>query len=161
MSVIWPGLDLIAETHDIRQQEKRVRYTYPFSTYPFLRGSIIGTYDTQSMNQIIALWNALRTKSTIGGRVQMTAIQVRAAIFAIRVNQGRWRRHNYDVRRHNLRHSLGTFLAANEINLPVIQSMLRHAKPSTTSIYTHRVNSAQMAAQEKFLAAIKMTSAAG
>ena len=45
---------------------------------------------------------------------------------------------------HNLRHSLGTFLAANEVNLPVIQSILRHAKPSTTSVYTHRVNSAQM-----------------
>jgi integrase len=62
---------------------------------------------------------------------------------------------------HNLRHSLGTFLAANEVNLPMIQSILRHAKPSTTAIYTHRVNSAQMAAQEKFLVAIKMTSAAG
>jgi integrase len=62
---------------------------------------------------------------------------------------------------HNLRHSLGTFLAANEVNLSVIQSMLRHAKPGTTALYTHRVNSAQMAAQEKFLDAIKMTSAAG
>jgi site-specific recombinase XerD len=29
---------------------------------------------------------------------------------------------------HNLRHSLATFFAANEVNLPVIQSMLRHAK---------------------------------
>jgi integrase len=62
---------------------------------------------------------------------------------------------------HNLRHSLGTFLAANEVNLPVIQSILRHAKPSTTAVYTHRVNSAQMAAQEKFLEAIKITSQAG
>jgi integrase len=62
---------------------------------------------------------------------------------------------------HNLRHSLGTFLAANEVNLPVIQSILRHSKPSTTAIYTHRVNSAQMAAQEKYLDAIKMTSASG
>jgi integrase len=62
---------------------------------------------------------------------------------------------------HNLRHSLGTFLAANEVNLPVIQSMLRHARPGTTALYTHRVNSAQMAAQEKFLEAIKVTSATG
>jgi len=61
---------------------------------------------------------------------------------------------------HNLRHSLATFFAANEVNLPVIQSILRHAKPSTTAIYTHRVNSAQMAAQEKYLAAIKVTTAA-
>jgi integrase len=62
---------------------------------------------------------------------------------------------------HNLRRSLATFFAAIEVNLSVIQRMLRHSKPSTTAIYTHRVNSAQMAAQEKFLEAIKMTSAAG
>jgi integrase len=60
---------------------------------------------------------------------------------------------------HNLRHSLATFFAANEVNLPVIQSILRHAKPSTTAVYTHRVNAAQMAAQAKFLDAIKVTSA--
>ena len=62
---------------------------------------------------------------------------------------------------HNLRHSLATFFAANEVNLPVIQSILRHAKPSTTATYTHRVNAVQIAAQGKFLKAIKITSAAG
>jgi hypothetical protein len=41
----------------------------------------------------------------------------------------------------------------------MIQSMLRHAKPSTTALYTHRVNPAQMAAQANFLDAIKVTSA--
>lgn len=61
---------------------------------------------------------------------------------------------------HNLRHSLATFFAANEVNLPVIQSILRHAKPSTTAVYTHRVNAAQMVAQAKFLEAIKVTSPA-
>jgi integrase len=60
---------------------------------------------------------------------------------------------------HNLRHSLATFFAANDVNLPVIQSVLRHAKPTTTAIYTHRVNAAQMAAQGKFLEAIKVASA--
>ena len=59
---------------------------------------------------------------------------------------------------HNLRHSLATFFAANETNLPVIQSILRHAKPSTTAVYTHRVNSAQLSAQAKFLEAINLTS---
>jgi integrase len=61
---------------------------------------------------------------------------------------------------HNLRHSLATFFAANEVNLSVIQSILRHSKPSTTALYTHRVNSVQMAAQAKFLDAIKVTSIA-
>ena len=60
---------------------------------------------------------------------------------------------------HNLRHSLATFLAANEVNLPVIQSFLRHAKPSTTAVYTHRVNQAQLDAQAKFLEAIKVKTA--
>jgi integrase len=61
---------------------------------------------------------------------------------------------------HNLRHSLATFLAASEVNLPVIQSILRHSKPSTTALYTHRVNAAQLAAQAKFLDAINVTPAA-
>jgi len=61
---------------------------------------------------------------------------------------------------HNLRHSLATFFAAHEVNLPVIQSILRHARPSTTALYLHRVNAAQMAAQGKFLDAIKLTSPA-
>lgn len=61
---------------------------------------------------------------------------------------------------HNLRHSLATYFAANDVNLPVIQSILRHAKPSTTAAYTHRVNAPQMAAQAKYLEAIKVFPAA-
>jgi hypothetical protein len=34
-------------------------------------------------------------------------------------------------------------------------------KPTTTAIYTHRVNAAQVAAQGKFLDAINVTSAVG
>jgi integrase len=52
---------------------------------------------------------------------------------------------------HNLRHSLATFLAAHEVNLPVIQSVLRHAKPTTTAVYTHRVDTAQLNARGSFL----------
>lgn len=61
---------------------------------------------------------------------------------------------------HNLRHSLATYFAANDVNLPVIQSILRHAKPGTTAGYLHRVNKTQMAAQAKYLEAIKIISAA-
>lgn len=62
---------------------------------------------------------------------------------------------------HNLRHSLATFFTANDANLPLIQSMLRHSRPRTTVIYTHRVNAAQMAGQGKFLEAIEISSMAG
>jgi len=46
------------------------------------------------------------------------------------------------------------------MNLPLIQSILRHSRPSTTALYTHRVNTAQMAAQAKFLEAIEINSIA-
>jgi len=49
--------------------------------------------------------------------------------------------------------------AANEVNLPVIQSVLRHAKPTTTAVYTHRVDTAQLNVQGKFLEAIKVKTA--
>jgi integrase len=61
---------------------------------------------------------------------------------------------------HNLRHSLATFFAANDVNLPVIQSVLRHSRPSTTALYMHRVNAPQLAAQQKFLEAINLAPAA-
>ena len=60
---------------------------------------------------------------------------------------------------HTLRHSLATFFAANDVNLPVIQSVLRHSRPSTTALYMHRVNAPQLAAQQKFLAAINIAPA--
>ena len=59
-----------------------------------------------------------------------------------------------------LRHSLTTVFVADEVNLPVIQSILRRSRLSTTALYTHRVNSAQLTAQAKFPEAINITPAA-
>jgi integrase len=60
----------------------------------------------------------------------------------------------------NLRHSLASFFGANEVHPAVTQSILRHKKLSTTmEIYTHGVNSVQVAAQEKYLKAIGLTKA--
>jgi integrase len=59
---------------------------------------------------------------------------------------------------HNLRHSLATFFADNEVSLAVIQKALRHAKPTTSALYIHRVGAAQVAAQGKYLKAIKLKS---
>ncbi len=56
-------------------------------------------------------------------------------------------------------HSLATYLGGAGENLSVIQSLLRHSKPTTTAKYTHPVKSAQMAAQKKFRDAIKVTAA--
>jgi integrase len=59
---------------------------------------------------------------------------------------------------HNLRHSLATFLADQEVSLAIIQKTLRHAKPTTSALYIHRVGAAQVAAQGKYLKAIKLKS---
>ena len=53
-----------------------------------------------------------------------------------------------------------TVFAANEVNPAVIQSILRHANPSTMANYIHRVNAAHLTAQGKFLDAINITTAA-
>jgi integrase len=57
---------------------------------------------------------------------------------------------------HNLRHSLATFFASNEVHPSVIQTVLRHAKPQTTARYIHAVNGKQVEAQGKYLDAIKI-----
>jgi integrase/recombinase XerD len=57
---------------------------------------------------------------------------------------------------HNLRHSLATFFGSNDVHPSVIQRMLRHANQRTTARYIHPVNADQIAAQKKFLDAIKI-----
>jgi hypothetical protein len=79
MSVIWPGLDLIIKAQAVRQQNKRVLYAYPFDLYAPPAGFDRGAFETDMMGHVIAMWKALRSKATAGGRVQMNCIQIRAA----------------------------------------------------------------------------------
>ena len=58
---------------------------------------------------------------------------------------------------HNLRHSLATFFASNDVHASVIQTMLRHAKQQTTLRYIHAVNDKQLEAQGLYLDAIKIS----
>jgi integrase len=58
---------------------------------------------------------------------------------------------------HSLRHSLAEFFADNGVDPAVTMKTLRHKKLSTTlEIYTHHVQNSQIAAQGKFLRAIKV-----
>lgn len=57
---------------------------------------------------------------------------------------------------HNLRHSLATFFGSNDVHPSMIQRMLRHMNQRTTARYIHPVNADQIAAQGKFLDAIKV-----
>ncbi len=62
---------------------------------------------------------------------------------------------------HSLRHSLAEFFADNGVDPTVTMKTLRHKKLSTTlEIYAHRVQISQIAAQGKFLQAIKVATEA-
>jgi integrase len=53
---------------------------------------------------------------------------------------------------HNLRHSLGSWLVSNGVDLKTVSSMLRHANVRTTlGIYSHAVDANKLAAQGQFL----------
>lgn len=74
-----------------------------------------------------------------------------AAVVAGVISQGDSTRFGW----HNLRHSLATFFASNDVHPSVIQTTLRHAKQQTTAGYIHAVNEKQLEAQELYLNAIK------
>jgi hypothetical protein len=99
MSVIWPGLDLLFKSYAARQHKGGIRYEYPFRVYPPPGGFDRGKFDQNVMDKILDLWKRLRPKAKAGGRVKMDAIEIRAAIFAIRANIDSVRKRRYDLRR--------------------------------------------------------------
>ncbi len=86
MSIIWQGLDLVIKSYVARQTKGGIRYEYPFQVYPPPVGFLRGAFDRELMDLIIVLWKQLKPKAKTGGRVQMDAIELRAAIFGIRAN---------------------------------------------------------------------------
>lgn len=97
MSAIWPGLDRLVKSFKARQSKGSTAYTYPFRLYPPPVEFNRGNFNTVCMSEVIGLWKRLRPKVKTGGRVQMDAIELRAAIFSIRSNLDcvRSRRHFY------------------------------------------------------------------
>jgi hypothetical protein len=96
MCVLWPGLDLITSLHKERNTKDGIRFEYPFRMYPPPAGFDRGAFDQEMMNEILALWERLHPKSQTGGRMQMNAVELRAAIFAIRANISYVRRRRND-----------------------------------------------------------------
>jgi hypothetical protein len=91
MSVIWPGLDRIVREYSAWSVSKRSAFSYPVQVYPPLPGFDRGTYDSDFMNGIVELRRRLRPMAKAGGRTHMTSTELRAAIFAVRVNAAWWR----------------------------------------------------------------------
>ena len=56
---------------------------------------------------------------------------------------------------HNLRHSLGSWLVSNGVDLKTVSSMLRHSNVRTTlGIYSHAVDANKLAAQGQYLSSL-------
>ena len=96
MSVLWPGLDLIITLRKERNIKGGIRFEYPFRMYPPPAGFDRGAFDQEMMDEILALWERLHPKSQTGGRMQMKAVELRAAIFAIQANISYVRRRRND-----------------------------------------------------------------
>lgn len=97
-AVIWPGLDLLTKSYISRQHKGGIRYEYPFRIYPPSGKFSRGKFDQNMMDEILALTSQLRPKAKTGGRVLINTIELRAAIFAIRVNLDFVRKNRNDHR---------------------------------------------------------------
>ena len=112
---------------------------YPFRVCPLPRGFDVGTYRPAMMDRIRALWIRMKPIATTGGRVEMNAIEVRAAIYAVRVNLQLLRRKVHDARRKDAKTKriLGLDRAAikrrKQQTWPVIKSLERNLKRATRS----------------------------
>jgi hypothetical protein len=66
-------------------------------------GQLAGRFDQQLMEEIIALSADVNSNSSSGRRVKLNAIQIRAAIFAVRVGQDKVRLMARHIRKQALR----------------------------------------------------------
>jgi hypothetical protein len=141
-SLIWRGLEFIVKSHIVRRDKGLIPYSYPFRLYPPPIGFDRGAYNTEIMDQIMDIWNTLLSKGAAGGRVQMNTLQVRAAIFAVRVHIDLWRKQKHIGRRWSAdvknRHCIDE-AAFKQLELKaqrVIRSLERHRKRANRHLLT-------------------------
>ncbi len=139
MSVIWPGVNFIVLALLTREKFGTCEFAYPFRVCPLLRGFDDGTYRSAMMDRIRALWIRMKPIATTGGRIEMNAIDIRAAIYAARINLQLLRRNVHDARRKDAKtkRTLGLDRAAikkrKQQTGPVIKSLERNLKRATRS----------------------------
>lgn len=83
--LIWCGLDLVVGSHAQLLQKKVPLYSYPFRLLPPPQGFNRGQYNWQFMQSVLDLLKRLRAKKRRGGRFQLNTIEIRAAIFGVRI----------------------------------------------------------------------------
>ena len=103
MSVIWPGLNRIVLFYSEYCRSRQSLHSYRFRPHSPSVEFNPGRFSSDCMEQIIALWKKLRPKRKSGGRAQLNAIEIRAAILAVRVNSDWWRLQKYEGRKHKKR----------------------------------------------------------
>jgi len=139
MSVIWPGLNFIVLAFLTRVKTGTCEFEYPFRVHPLPRGFDAGTWRPAMMDRIRELWIRLRHKATTGGRVQMNAIDIRAAILAARINLQLLRRGAKDARHQDSKTKRIRGLDRRAIKKkkqqtqPAINSLERNLKRATRS----------------------------
>jgi len=102
MSVIWTGLDFLVSAESKRKKDGTAKYYYLFRVYPPPAGFDRGTMHPQMMNIVIALWKKLRAKRESGGRLQLDCLEIRAAVFAVRVAMAIMRTRQAVIRRKEI-----------------------------------------------------------
>ena len=85
IKVLTPGIKLLVGAYETRQRSGTAPFTYPFRIYPPSRAFDRGTYNQSCMDKTLSLWETVKAKSKNGRWVRMDTIELRAAIFAIRV----------------------------------------------------------------------------
>lgn len=98
MAVLWAALDLIDRLYATRKIKGGIRYQFPFRMYQPPAGYDRGVFDEPMMDELMALCNRLHPQSKTGGRMHMNAVELRAAVFAIRANISYIRKLRYDNR---------------------------------------------------------------
>jgi hypothetical protein len=132
MSVIWPGLDRIVNGYSRYRNPKLYQHSFPFKIRPPAPGFDRGTRSDDFMDQIVELWKRLRPKARAGGRVRMDAIEIRAAVLAIRVNLDWWR-----VQRHMARNYAERAKLVLAVDPSTISKRERKAKQTIRSLERH------------------------
>jgi hypothetical protein len=134
MSMIWPGLDFLIKAYVTHRERKTPQFGYPFALHPPPPAFNRGRFDPGMMDQVVALWKQLRGRSTIGGRIRLNAVEIRAAIFAVRVNLGLRRVRRNAARRKNWNPATRERMEVDQRSIDLLR---RRSKRTIASLERH------------------------
>jgi len=84
IAIIWPGLDFVLSAYRMRQEKGAVATSYPFRIYQLPRDFDVGTFSPAMMAQFSRLSEKLMPRKAKGGKIFLTALELRAAAFSAR-----------------------------------------------------------------------------